>query len=142
MGKESTLWRRFKTVFGSTGHWVRIENDLQAGTPDVNGRQDGGGADIWLELKHTHYWPKRSTTPVRLPHLTGEQIRWLVRRGVAGGQCGILWQIEHEYFLFGWWSVPYLGNLDRAELMLAAIWHDDTLSSLLQRGIQIKRRKI
>lgn len=142
MGSETALWKRFKTIFGPTGHWVRVENSVGAGVPDVNGRVNGTGPDIWLELKYCKAWPKRPTTRVRLRHFTKDQRRWLVKRGAAGGSCGILWQINRDYLLFGWWEAPYLGELTKGELFGRVIWRGNSLKILFKRGIEIKYNKI
>lgn len=139
MARESALWKAFKKAFEPSGHWVRVENALGLGTPDVNGREDGDGPDTWLELKQNKAWPKRATTIVRLRHFTREQKQWLVDRGVAGGNCGVLWQVEKDYLLFGWWDAPYLGHLTKEQMFHSALWSGKNLSTLLQRGIQIER---
>ncbi len=139
MGKESSLWQTFKKHHGPGGHWVRIENECEKGTPDVNGRV-AGGVDWWVELKYSPAWPKRAATPVRVKHFTFEQRSWLVLRGKNGGMCGVLWQIEREYLFFDWRAAPYLGELYRAELYQLAIWRglslsDAALRLLLKRGV-------
>lgn len=139
MSGETVLWGQFKKVFGPTGHWVRVENTLGLGTPDVNGRSCGNGPDIWLELKYRKTWPKRARTLVRLKHFTVQQKQWLVNRGKVGGCCGVLWQVDRDYLLFGWWDAPYLGTLNKAELLDKALWRGQHLSVLLKRGIKIER---
>jgi len=140
MGKESSsLWQTFKRNYGKDGHWVRVENSAGIGTPDVNGRV-AGGVDWWIELKHSHAWPKRPGTAVRLDHFTVEQKQWLVDRGNAGGNAGVLWQVGREYLFFDWRAAPYLGTVTRPELLRLALWYgtslrEDVFRGFLERGV-------
>jgi len=134
MGSESTLAGRLRNCVNDApgrNHMTRIENGVELGTPDTNGRVFG--IDFWLELKHVHEWPKRKTTPVRLNHFTAEQRQWLLQRGLAGGTCGVLLQVKNEYFAFNWFKSQRLSTLTRDELMAAACWHQHVLDlSFLQ----------
>lgn len=124
---DGGLWGRLRPVLPRRGvHGARVENAVGTGTPDVWLRTEAFGA--WLELKYSKAWPKRSTTLVRLRHFSTDQRRWLVREGAAGGHAGVLWQIDNEYLLFGWWHAPQLGQCTRAELYELALWHDTTLA--------------
>jgi hypothetical protein len=133
MGKESSLWQTFKRHYDRGGHWVRIENSCELGTPDVNGRV-AWCVDWWIELKYSKAWPKRPRTVVRLEHFTREQKQWLVDRGKVGGCCGVLWQVGSEYLFFDWRAAPYLGTLTRAELYECALWHGKSLGEEVFRG--------
>ena len=62
---EAALWRRVRK--GLPGHLVRVENAVEAGTPDVNYCIDG--AEGWIELKQLDRWPARGKS--RHPTFTG-----------------------------------------------------------------------
>lgn len=136
MGSENSLWKTFdKNV---PGHKTRVENVVEAGTPDLNGCL-GVGVDYWLELKYSSSGPVRGGI-VKLYHFTDEQRRWLVKRGNAGGRCGVLWQIGSEYLLFRWDSSFLLGSLTMVELRDLAVWvgkslKDTTFYSALNKDL-------
>ena len=94
--KESGLWQYLRKVM--TGKWdvTRIESSSGNGVPDVSfGVRNTNG---WMELKYIPTWPKRSTTPVKLP-LTPEQRLWIRRRGQISGSVWVLCRIEDMFFL-------------------------------------------
>jgi hypothetical protein len=99
---ESSLWSYLKKNMQGYGHWVRIENSVGEGTPDVNAccNQNGFTIDAWIELKSVRAWPKRASTAVKIPHFTSEQKQWLLDRYQAGGAAFLFVRIEREYFLF------------------------------------------
>lgn len=84
MGREANLWSAI--VEGVTGHWVRVENMLEAGFPDVTFafRRNGVAYEGHMELKRLKEWPRRAGTRVD-PGVTVEQLRWGASRHRAGG---------------------------------------------------------
>lgn len=99
---ESGLWNTIrKNLKGTPGlHMERIENVVGVGTPDVNICHEG--KEAWVELKLIRSFPKRSTTPVRIPHFKEEQLYWIQERAKAGGRAWLFVQVQGEgYFLFG-----------------------------------------
>jgi hypothetical protein len=93
---------------------VPIENLLVGetgiGTPDVN------LIPCWCELKWAKSWPKRESTPLRLPHFSGDQREWARRRSAAGGLCFLVLQVGPEWFVFGYPAMREVGFLTRQEL--------------------------
>jgi len=88
-------------------HWIRLENAVDEGTPDVNGCFDSN--EVWIELKALHEWPKRASTPVRLNHFKDCQRQWLVNRWLSGGNAWLFVRVAREYFLF---SAPVALKVD------------------------------
>ena len=94
---ERTDWLSLRARLGSLGRLVRVENAAGAGTPDVC--YCFRGVTGWLELKHALAWPRRLTTPLRVPSLTLEQVRWLIDWRAAGGIAWLWLRVERDEFL-------------------------------------------
>lgn len=89
-------------------HPVRVENALTTlGLPDVN------ISTGWVELKWAKSWPKKESTPFRLPHYTDEQRAWLKKRGDAGGGAWLALQVRTEWFVFDADLAQDVGKLTR-----------------------------
>lgn len=135
------------------GHWVRIENSLEVGTPDVNGAYtiDGEKVDVWIELKSRDEFPVRELTPIRLPHFTTDQRDWLIHRERAGGRAFLLVRVAREYFLFNaidaynidkhprheWYkkaTAHYRTRIDWDDLRRRICHYDSPLAKKLQSG--------
>lgn len=113
--KESTLARKIRKILAPLDA-MRVENPCLPGTPDI---EFIGG---WVELKKLDEWPKRATTPVRLPHFTPQQRLWLTRRTEKGGLSLLLLQVSREYLLlYGDQAATLIGQANQAELREAAI---------------------
>jgi hypothetical protein len=96
---EPSLWSTVSLALGPFFDLVRVENRVGVGTPDVNWA--GFAQSGWLELKHLPRWPVRESTPILIPKLTLEQVRWaeahsvkhrvamLLRVGGRGGGYGL-----------------------------------------------------
>lgn len=99
---------------------VRVENLLTGrtgvGMPDVN-----IATGAWIELKWAKSWPKRESTPLRLPHFTEEQKRWALRRSAAGGECYLVLQVRQDWMVFDHIQMQFVGTLTRAELQATSI---------------------
>lgn len=122
---ESSLWGTLRKNMRGYGHWVRIENKVEKGTPDVNGcfNHNGKGVDVWIELKSLREWPVRATTCIRLPHFTKEQKQWLLDRAEAGGRAFLFVRVEREYFLFSAARAQVVEQLTREQWYKAARAH-------------------
>jgi len=115
MTKESTLARKIRKLLHPLDA-MRVENPCLPGTPDI---EFIGG---WVELKKLDAWPKRPTTPVRLPHFTPQQRVWLTRRMEKGGLSLLLLQVSSEYLLlFGDQAATLIGEATESDLRAAAI---------------------
>ena len=104
---------------------ISVENSVYPGTPDVN--YIGG----WIELKWVRSWPKRESTPLRLPHFTPQQRVWLQRRERKGGHAFVFLQVANDYLLFdASTAADLLGETPRHELLEAALWTATGTSAL------------
>ena len=81
---ESTLRQGLVSAFHKAGVSAVSIEGASAGTPDVCWR------DGWIELKALPGWPVRAGTPVRIEHLTREQILWGIEWTQGGGQWHLL----------------------------------------------------
>jgi hypothetical protein len=100
---EHQLWTRvrdaLKDVTDLKIDLCRVENMVQAGTPDVNYCYNG--VEGWIELKHADKPPARDSTPV-FPDgkgLRDEQVIWIHKRARAGGRVWILARCGESIFL-------------------------------------------
>jgi len=91
---------------------IAVENSAYPGTPDV--AYIGG----WIELKESDEWPKRPTTPLRLPHFTKHQRAWIRRHSHRGGTVFVLLKVgKKEWFLIdGVEAADKLGVSTRAQI--------------------------
>lgn len=113
--KESTLARKVRKLLRPLDA-MRVENPCLPGTPDI---EFIGG---WVELKKLDAWPKRPTTPIRLPHFTPQQRLWLTRRMEKGGLSLLLLQVGRDYLLlFGDQAATLIGEATESDLRAAAI---------------------
>jgi len=94
---EKDLWRFIKESMGA--HWdaQRHEDKDSLGIPDVSyGLQDRQG---WIELKYVEKFPKRDTTPIKIPHFTPLQRNWLNKRYRYGKNVWVGLQIDNYFFM-------------------------------------------
>ncbi len=140
MSTEAGLWKLIRKS-KPEGHWVRVENRVELGTPDVNyclSEQYEG----WLELKVISKWPVRGG-PLRVSHFTMDQRWWLKRRVWAGGSAGLLLRVDSgpkEYLLFdGAWAAAHLGDVAREDLIKNALatWGPHFDLDSLMNGIHL-----
>lgn len=85
---ESRLWDYLRTRVSGVD-WVRVENPVCPGTPDVN--YAIRSIEGWIELKFREDYPKRKTTRVFDDEtgLSAEQKIWINRRILHGGTVWI-----------------------------------------------------
>lgn len=97
---------------------IPIENLLTGntgiGTPDV---ETTAG---WIELKWSKAYPKRASTPLRLPHFTERQKMWAKRRAAHGEECWLILQCKQDWFVFDSDGMQEVGNLTREQLIEAS----------------------
>lgn len=119
---EANLWTYLRKKVALQGRWVRVENRVGPGTPDVYYIVDGISG--WLELKQTDAWPAREDTIVKFDHFTFEQKDWLEKENSRGGRVHVLVQIGNEYLLFPcWWAIKHLGKAPKASMLGNADWY-------------------
>lgn len=73
VGPEKKFWALLKKNLVGP-HWVRVENTVMSGTPDVNG--GFRGVERWIELK--------VATRNRLVKFQSAQVPWLFQRSLKG----------------------------------------------------------
>ena len=120
---ERATWRLVRDRLAPFGRRTRIENRCDKGTPDTVYTLRGTSG--WIEFKKLDGWPARPETPVRIEHLTLEQVTFLEDEVRAGGRAWLLVQVEEEYLLLGPAAARaiYEGVMTREKMVLAArVW--------------------
>lgn len=119
---ERGLWSRVRKAIRDLDP-VRVENRVEAGTPDVNFTLG------WIELKYQRRTPKKGGI-LKLDHdFSIEQRVWAIRRHRAGGKTYVLLKIGPEYLLFkGYIAAEFFGKL--------------TLEQLREKALGIWKRKL
>jgi len=125
MSTESQLWSWLRGVL-PYGHWIRVENRIELGTPDVNGCVRGH--DVWLELKYSKK-VLPATSPFKKRGLSKEQVIWLQERAGVGGNAWIVAGVgRHVYFLLPVYASSF------NDMSLRAI--QAASSATLERGVR------
>lgn len=140
---EALLWKKLrdklKIVF-PTSHFVRVENAVGKGTPDLSYCIPGNPPrEGWLELKCITHWPRSDT--VLIHHFTPEQKMWIRKRSLAGGNVWVLLKVEDEdqHLLFdshfAYNSLGQSGRTSMEEESFFTFWGltEENVSLLLRR---------
>lgn len=100
---------------------MRIETSTQRGVADVAYCFNGHAG--WLELKQLSAWPKRESTPIRIPSLKLEQVLFLESWRAAKGNAYLLMQIEKTYCLLSSDMARFLwsGKLTKQSIQNSAL---------------------
>jgi len=119
---EAALWDTARGHLAPYGRLKRIENRTDNGTPDVYYSFPGARRG-WIELKHLDQWPAWPDTPLRIEHLTLEQVLWLEDETRMGGRAFLLLQVDRTYCLLNSWHARliYEGKMDQAKLRKMAL---------------------
>lgn len=125
MSSEAALWTWLKDGMREYWHATRVEDSTRPGYPDIEyriaeklcaGKRSALSSGV-LELKHLEAWPKRAATPVRIKHLTPQQVHQLELEGRLHGRSYLLLQVGEELLLFPWFRVAQIAKgVPRAEL--------------------------
>lgn len=120
---EARYWSdHVRPALAPFGRLVRVENAADLGTPDVayclRTAPGAPAAAGWIELKHLPAAPTRAATPLRIPHLTVDQVRWGEEWTAAGGRCWFLLRAGTEHFLT---QPPWPRAIYRGEVTAAAL---------------------
>lgn len=109
---EATFRRYLRGGLEAAGILTTHHEDLlNTGVPDISYSHLVHG---WIELKYAEAWPKRASTPLRLPHYTKEQKAWLLRRGRAAGHCWLFLRVGRaEFLLFDHERAQHVGEMER-----------------------------
>jgi len=107
---EEALWIQARENLGPFGRFVRVENRVDVGFPDVLYTLGGtkGPRTGLIELKHE----AAMANPVLLSILTLEQVLWHEAWIKAGGRSYFLCQFGRGYYLFGGWDARRLFERD------------------------------
>ena len=94
---EAGVWSYLKNGMKNTG-WLptRLENSVAKGVPDVH--YTIPGAHGFIEFKYIPEYPKRPTTPLKLP-LRAEQKLWIKTRGEMAGDVWVFVRVEDDFYL-------------------------------------------
>lgn len=109
MGSEASLWKTVSKNMKEFWEVQRVENLVGPGTPDVYVTMNTGNM-VWIENKHAHKWPKRSSTPLNIDHFTPQQRSFIRRHGAKGANVFILLQVDTDYFLLDHTEAPNIGG--------------------------------
>lgn len=105
------------------GHFVRIENMIGSGHPDVS--YCLSGVEGHVENKWRYRWPAKPEDVVTLDHFTPQQRLWIQARCNAGGRVYVFLEVEKPvatYLLLpGTWAWRFLGKVPRADIERAAL---------------------
>lgn len=87
--REARLWQAVRTRV--VAHWVRVENRVNLGTPDIVGVLDG--RTLWVELKALASWSDPTLEVSR------EQYLWLRAWARAGGSAWVVARVGDTVLL-------------------------------------------
>jgi hypothetical protein len=121
-GREAALWDVVRENLAPFGHFTRVENRVEPGTPDVNYALNGARGEGWIELKDESELPKRATTIVRIDHVTDVQRAWWRRRAATGAAVFVLVRLARGYYLLdGMTAARVLGRATLSEIASVAL---------------------
>lgn len=111
MRPESRFWGKLRKVL-PPGHYVRVENELGYGYPDVSFCVRGiRGIEGHIELKVGRNVKRKSTPP--LTHRNGlspEQEMWIKDRQDQGGLVIVAVQVNQKVYFFSWDALEINGK--------------------------------
>lgn len=113
MKPEARMWKLVREKVAGWGHFVRIENEVGSGQPDVNWCVDG--QEGWWELK---VWPRE---------LEGSQVRWEAARREAGGTALLMVKKSTAVYVltFFWYSRASIVPRDFSIVEQNCLWSSD-----------------
>jgi hypothetical protein len=115
MSTESVLWGYIRDHVKGPD-WVRVENAVGPGTPDVN--YSYLGFEGWMELKHRPTRP-RTDFITAFPEEIGlrpEQKIWINRRTTNGGVVWIVAGVVKEVYFIDGRNAPRFNQLSYGQL--------------------------
>lgn len=95
---EKLLYNNLKKALKCSGYRFELqrhEDSHSVGIPDCS--YSLCGTNGWIEFKHSKNTPKHYKSKLR-----DEQKTWLVRHGIAGGNCYVLHQIKKDVILYNY----------------------------------------
>lgn len=117
---EGSFWRSLRKRL-PPGHWSRVENPADPGTPDLSFCT--GGLEGFLELKYRPTYPSDSLPLLGDRYgLRPTQLLWIPDRIDAGGRVGILAGVGRDlYMVPGSWA-PWVNLLTRPDFPPPVRW--------------------
>lgn len=116
MSTESVLWDYLRDhVKDPYLDWVRVENSVGPGTPDVNFvcRKIEG----WIELKYRIDWPRPTTALFDKRGIRPEQRIWINRRVQSGGLVWIVAGVDKDIFFIPGVHADGFNSFDRETMI-------------------------
>lgn len=116
MSSERGLWKNMQRKVGIFGRFIRIENRVGEGHPDVcyvtRFPNHSNPITGWLELKE-EVWPKRQDTPLHIKSLKKEQVLWHEDWEQMGGRVATLALVGQDYLFL---NTAYLRQIYERQL--------------------------
>lgn len=133
MAESQTRSRFMRMIHILDPHPIENMLSIEKGMPDV---EFIGG---WAEIKWLPRWPMRKDTPVRIPHYTDDQRRWLRERQAAGERCFLVLQIRREWFVWDADGAQTIGHQTRQEMIDGALayWNHTPSSEEMLEAISM-----
>jgi hypothetical protein len=122
---ESSFWAAVSRNMRKYGDFIRIENAVGVGTPDVNYALNNGSGEGWIELKCIPKWPARPDTPVVIKHYTQEQRIWHMHRA-RYGNVYVLIRVDEtrEYLMLdAAVAAKLIGTATKAQILSQCLVH-------------------
>lgn len=116
-GLKKTLYRRLKDLWIPTD----IESPCSPGVPDIYYTNKIFERMGWVELKHSHFWPMRETTILKLKHYTKQQKNWIRTHHNHGCRVFLMIQVERDYLIFDGENAQNVGKMTKKEMFLFSI---------------------
>jgi hypothetical protein len=117
---ESGMWQGVRAglkksaqIHGYALNLTRLELTGVLGVPDV--MMDVVGKRILIELKYLKSFPKRESTPIRIPCLTPHQRLYIKTSGTIGNNVWLLVRIDKDIFLWSWKDIYDLESWDKEQ---------------------------
>lgn len=88
MKPEQKFYQWLRGCFDPTFDWMRVENLVQPGTPDINVSR--GGREVWIEAKVDSLLIRK------------EQFAWGIRRSAVGGHVYLVYLEEISASIYLW----------------------------------------
>ena len=87
--RESLFYPALRAALG--GHFVRVENTIGRGTPDV-----------WWSFGSHHYWIEVKVFENGIVKIRPEQMAWMTKESSNGGTCFIIAKNYEEKYIAVW----------------------------------------
>lgn len=136
---ESRFWKLLREDILPSGHYSRIENEVDPGTPDVSFCV--GGAEGFLELKYRPRYPRDPDAPMLGDRygVRPTQRVWIRKRLKAGGRVWFLVGVARDLYVAPGSLVDHINVLPRASFDAYASLRDPLQARSLCNSLIFKR---